>query len=98
MTPYTSKYTFLYFNAQLYFYVLDSLAEEGLYFIVSLKDFVVAKPRNDDDHIAWLLEHERYKVFEIFHYFILIFYENFANVFALVSKNVLLISVISIHH
>lgn len=42
-------------------YHLDSLAEEGLYFIVSLKDFVVAKPRNDDDHIAWLLEHERFK-------------------------------------
>lgn len=56
----------MYFNAQLYFYLLDSLAEEGLYFIVSLKDFVVAKPRNDDDHIAWLLEHERYKVLEIF--------------------------------
>ncbi|KFM71721.1 Vacuolar protein sorting-associated protein 41-like protein, partial [Stegodyphus mimosarum] len=42
-------------------YHLDSLAEEGLYFILSLKDFVVAKPRNEDDHIAWLLEHERYK-------------------------------------
>ncbi|GIZ02898.1 vacuolar protein sorting-associated protein 41 homolog, partial [Caerostris extrusa] len=42
-------------------YHLDSLADEGLYFILSLKDFVVAKPRNDDDHIAWLLEHERFK-------------------------------------
>lgn len=44
------------------FFYLDSLAEEGLYFILSLKDFVVAKPRNEDDHIAWLLEHERFKV------------------------------------
>ncbi|KAG8177167.1 hypothetical protein JTE90_021761 [Oedothorax gibbosus] len=42
-------------------YHLDSLAEEGLYFILSLKDFVVAKPRTEDDHIAWLLEHEKFK-------------------------------------
>ncbi|XP_054716491.1 vacuolar protein sorting-associated protein 41 homolog isoform X2 [Uloborus diversus] len=42
-------------------YHLESLSEEGLYFILSLKDFVVAKPRNDDDHIAWLLEHDRFK-------------------------------------
>ncbi|GFX98927.1 vacuolar protein sorting-associated protein 41 homolog [Trichonephila clavipes] len=42
-------------------YHLDSLADEGLYFILSLKDFVVAKPRNEDDHIKWLLEHERFK-------------------------------------
>ncbi|GFT96345.1 vacuolar protein sorting-associated protein 41 homolog [Nephila pilipes] len=42
-------------------YHLDSLADEGLYFILSLKDFVVAKPRNEDDHIKWLIEHERFK-------------------------------------
>ncbi|GBM04489.1 Vacuolar protein sorting-associated protein 41 [Araneus ventricosus] len=42
-------------------YHLDSLADEGLYFILSLKDFVVAKPRNEDDHIAWLLEHKKLK-------------------------------------
>lgn len=42
-------------------YHLESLAEEGLYYIVSLKDFVIAKPRNEDDHIAWLLEHEMFE-------------------------------------
>ncbi|KAF8771255.1 Vacuolar protein sorting-associated protein like [Argiope bruennichi] len=42
-------------------YHLDSLADEGLYFILSLKDFVVAKPRNEDDHITWLLEHKKLK-------------------------------------
>lgn len=32
--------------------------DEPLYYIVSPKDIVIAKPRDAEDHIAWLLEHE----------------------------------------
>lgn len=42
-------------------YHLESLPEEGLYFIVSPKDVVVAKPRDEDDHIAWLLAHKKFQ-------------------------------------
>ncbi|KAL8146419.1 hypothetical protein AgCh_004237 [Apium graveolens] len=31
--------------------------DEPLYYIVSLKDVIIAKPRDAEDHIAWLLEH-----------------------------------------
>ncbi|XP_030958415.1 vacuolar protein sorting-associated protein 41 homolog [Quercus lobata] len=31
--------------------------DEPLYYIVSLKDVVIAKPRDAEDHIAWLLQH-----------------------------------------
>ncbi|KAL5213790.1 hypothetical protein ABZP36_002942 [Zizania latifolia] len=31
--------------------------DEPLYYIVSPKDIVVAKPRDTEDHIAWLLQH-----------------------------------------
>ncbi|XP_024023783.1 vacuolar protein sorting-associated protein 41 homolog [Morus notabilis] len=31
--------------------------DEPLYYIVSPKDVVIAKPRDAEDHIAWLLEH-----------------------------------------
>ncbi|KAI5575746.1 hypothetical protein BDE02_09G001100 [Populus trichocarpa] len=31
--------------------------DEPLYYIVSPKDVVIAKPRDTEDHIAWLLEH-----------------------------------------
>ncbi|KAG4979909.1 hypothetical protein JHK82_033151 [Glycine max] len=31
--------------------------DEPLYYIVSLKDVVIAKPRDTEDHIAWLLQH-----------------------------------------
>eukprot|EP00808_Paulinella_micropora_P028449 g15869.t1 len=33
---------------------------ESLFYIVSPKDIVVARPRDLDDHITWLLEHEMY--------------------------------------
>ncbi|XP_064648417.1 vacuolar protein sorting-associated protein 41 homolog [Lineus longissimus] len=38
-------------------YHLESLIEENLYYIVSPKDVVVAKLRDIDDHIQYLLEH-----------------------------------------
>ncbi|KAL8525316.1 hypothetical protein ACS0TY_014805 [Phlomoides rotata] len=31
--------------------------DEPLYYIVSLKDVVIAKPRDTEDHITWLLQH-----------------------------------------
>ncbi|KAG4988936.1 hypothetical protein JHK85_031919 [Glycine max] len=31
--------------------------DEPLYYIVSLKDVVIAKPRDTEDHISWLLQH-----------------------------------------
>lgn len=34
--------------------------DEPLYYIVSPKDVIIAKPRNADDHIAWLLQHNQH--------------------------------------
>ncbi|XP_076460755.1 vacuolar protein sorting-associated protein 41 homolog [Babylonia areolata] len=42
-------------------YHLECMPEENLFFIVSPKDIVVAKLRDMDDHISWLMEHERYE-------------------------------------
>lgn len=42
-------------------YCLDSLPEEGLFFVVSPKDVIVAKPRDQDDHLDWLLQHHQYE-------------------------------------
>ncbi|CAN7997626.1 unnamed protein product [Ixodes hexagonus] len=42
-------------------YRLESLPEEGLFFVVSPKDVVLAKPRDEDDHLAWLLDHQRFE-------------------------------------
>lgn len=42
-------------------YRLESLPEEGLFFVVSPKDVIVAKPRDEDDHLAWLLDHQRFE-------------------------------------
>jgi hypothetical protein len=41
---------------------LESLIEENLYYIVSPKDVVVAKLRDIDDHIQWLLEQFLFEV------------------------------------
>ena len=38
------------------------MSEDNLFYIVSPKDVVVARQRDQDDHIAWLLQHERYEV------------------------------------
>lgn len=42
-------------------YSLVSLHSEGLFFIVCPKDVIVAKPRDFDDHIDWLIENSMYK-------------------------------------
>ena len=36
--------------------------EESLYFLVSPKDVVVARVRDMDDHISYLIENKRYEV------------------------------------
>lgn len=41
-------------------YHLEALIEDSIYFIVCPKDMIIAKPRSDDDHVAWLLERARY--------------------------------------
>ena len=40
----------------------ECLPDEGMYFIVSPKDIVTARQRDEDDHITWLLEHEMFVV------------------------------------
>ena len=41
-------------------YFFEYLTEEGLYLIVSPKDVIVAKPREEDDHVTWLLQHNQF--------------------------------------
>jgi len=41
---------------------VECLPEDGMYFIVSPKDIVTARQRDEDDHISWLLEHEMFVV------------------------------------
>ncbi|XP_077232382.1 uncharacterized protein LOC143869458 [Tasmannia lanceolata] len=42
-------------------YNLLSLHNEGIYFIVCPKDVISAKPRDNDDHIDWLIQHSMIK-------------------------------------
>ncbi len=42
-------------------YRLDHLATESLFYIVSPGDIVVAKPRDLDDHIKWLMDRKKYE-------------------------------------
>ncbi|XP_020616436.1 vacuolar protein sorting-associated protein 41 homolog [Orbicella faveolata] len=39
----------------------ENVSEENLFYIVSPKDLVLAKPRNIDDHIKWLTDHGKYE-------------------------------------
>ena len=39
-------------------YHLESLTDELLFFVVTPKDIILAKSRDMDDHIQWLVEHE----------------------------------------
>jgi len=41
---------------------VECLPDDGTYFIVSPKDIVTARQRDEDDHISWLLEHEMFVV------------------------------------
>ena len=34
--------------------------DDGYYFIVCPKDMIIAKLREEDDHVSWLVEHKRY--------------------------------------
>ncbi|XP_027048267.1 vacuolar protein sorting-associated protein 41 homolog [Pocillopora damicornis] len=43
------------------FFFTENVVEENLFYIVSPKDLVLAKPRNIDDHIKWLMDHGKYE-------------------------------------
>lgn len=40
-------------------YRLEQMPGESMYYIVAPRDIVLARPRDRDDHLAWLLERER---------------------------------------
>ena len=40
----------------------ECLADENTYFIVSPKDIVEARQRDEDDHISWLIERQMFEV------------------------------------
>jgi hypothetical protein len=42
-------------------YRLEHLTEDRHYFIMSPKDVVLGKPRDEDDHIEWLLQHGQFE-------------------------------------
>ena len=42
--------------------VSECLADENTYFIVSPKDIVEARQRDEDDHISWLIERQMFEV------------------------------------
>ncbi|KAI9306269.1 hypothetical protein BJ944DRAFT_160178 [Cunninghamella echinulata] len=41
-------------------YVLGFLMEEDMFYVMGPKDVIVARPRGLDDHLEWLLDHEKY--------------------------------------
>jgi hypothetical protein len=43
-------------------YRLDYIKGENIFFVVCPKDIVIAKPRNFDDHIQWLIDHQHFEV------------------------------------
>ena len=40
---------------------MDFIRGEHIFFMVCPKDIVIAKPRNFDDHIQWLIEHKHFE-------------------------------------
>ncbi|XP_060554893.1 vacuolar protein sorting-associated protein 41 homolog isoform X2 [Ruditapes philippinarum] len=42
-------------------YHLENVKEDNLFYIISPKDVVVARPRDMDDHITWLIRHEDFE-------------------------------------
>ncbi|XP_006824071.2 vacuolar protein sorting-associated protein 41 homolog [Saccoglossus kowalevskii] len=42
-------------------YHLEHVESENLFYIVSPKDIVVAKPRDLDDHVAWMMDHDKFE-------------------------------------
>jgi len=43
-------------------YQLECLVDDKHYFIMSPKDIVLGKPRDQDDHIEWLLDHKEFEL------------------------------------
>lgn len=41
-------------------YVLGFLMEEDMFYVMGPKDLIAARSRDEDDHIEWLLEHQRF--------------------------------------
>lgn len=41
-------------------YVLGFLQEEDMFYVLGPKDLIAARPRDQDDHIEWLMDHEKY--------------------------------------
>lgn len=41
-------------------YVLEFLDEEDMFYVLGPKDLVAARPRDYNDHIEWLMDHEKY--------------------------------------
>lgn len=39
-------------------YSLEYLSEDGIYFVVCPKDLIIAKPKEDDERLTWLIEHK----------------------------------------
>jgi hypothetical protein len=54
----------------LFVCIAENVKEDNLFYIISPKDVVVARPRDMDDHITWLIRHED---FEVYFYFLLFF-------------------------
>ncbi|GAB6021658.1 Vacuolar protein sorting-associated protein 41 [Chamberlinius hualienensis] len=42
-------------------YHLDCVMNEGLFVIVSPREVVIAEPRGADDHVTWLMEHNKFE-------------------------------------
>ncbi|XP_065186438.1 vacuolar protein sorting-associated protein 41 homolog [Sycon ciliatum] len=42
-------------------YRLEHLTQEGLFYLVSPRDVVLAKPRDMDDHVQWLIDNEKFE-------------------------------------
>ena len=42
-------------------YCLENVQEESLFYIVSPKDIVLARPRDLDDHVSWLMERDMFE-------------------------------------
>ncbi|PVD30846.1 hypothetical protein C0Q70_10121 [Pomacea canaliculata] len=42
-------------------YHLECIPDENIFFIISPKDVVISRLRDMDDHITWLMDHERYE-------------------------------------
>lgn len=53
---------------------LEHSEGESLFYIVSPRDVVVAKERDQDDHIDWLLEKKKYEVVWVLVSWIIVIY------------------------